>query len=217
MVKKPLKVLFADNHLIAVEKPCGVLTQPNSIEAGSLQEEVEHWAKETYQKPGAVFLQVIHRLDRVVSGVVLFAKTSKALSRLNEMQRNHQIKKTYVACVEGIIEEDHGHLIHYLTHEEHRAEVFARPKEKALKSELIFQVLRRRDEVTEVQIELITGRYHQIRAQFAFIGHPIVGDEKYGAKRKRENSIFLHHEKMELIHPVTQEALKIVSKIDFFI
>ncbi len=190
-----VKIIFEDNHLLVVIKPAGVPTQPD------FQKEMQQYLKKKYHKKGNVFLYPIHRLDKPVSGLVLFAKTSKALRRLHEAQRRREIVKIYRAEVEGILQQEEGTLEHYLTHESFYAKV---AKEGKL-SRLFYRVLQRKKDATLIEIILLTGRYHQIRAQFSAIGHPIVGDTKYGSKRG--NSLCLSHVKMECIHPVTKRKL----------
>lgn len=212
---EPVKILFHDNHLVIAEKPRGLLTQPTDLEPDSLEKRVKEWAKVAYQKPGEVFLHVVHRLDQVVSGIVLFAKTSKALTRLNAMQKEKKMTKHYIAEVEGLIQDDGKKLVHFLRHDEHKASVFTKPQNDALESTLIYKVIKRKANTTVVEIDLITGRYHQIRAQFSGIHHPVLGDVKYGAKKIQDEGIRLHHAFLEFIHPVTQEKISIYSKPDF--
>lgn len=184
-------MIYCDNHLLVLVKPPGIATQPD------FHEQAKAYIKERFQKPGKVFLEPIHRLDKPVSGLVIFARTSKALSRLNEMQRQRSIKKFYRAKVEGKPPEE-GTLRHYLTHGNFRAHVDPNGKEAILHFKRVGS--------NEVEIELITGRYHQIRAQFAAEGFPIVGDAKYGSKT-RSDSLALVHYCIELEHPVTKEPL----------
>lgn len=208
------KVVFEDNHLLAVEKPAGLLTQPSGTEQDSLEDQAKSWLREKYQKKGNIFLHAIHRLDKPVSGIVLFAKTSKALSRLQEEMRERRIQKTYCAEVEGIVAEDKKTLQHYLVHQDFHAKVYETPKKDADLAILTFQVLERRKNTTLLEIQLETGRYHQIRAQLAFIGYPIVGDGKYQGG-SASNSINLHHTKLEFLHPITKETISICLKSSF--
>jgi 23S rRNA pseudouridine1911/1915/1917 synthase len=193
-----IRVVYCDNHLLAVEKPAGIPTQPDFEALAKV------WVKEKYQKPGKVFLEPIHRLDKPVSGLVLFARTSKALSRLQALMRDKKIKKTYVGAVEGKLPSKEGTLKHHLVHDEFRARVSKEGKEAVLH----YKVLKSRGAFHLVEIELETGRYHQIRAQFAAVGCPIVGDQKYGSKASySKEGIALQHCKMEFVHPVTQERM----------
>jgi 23S rRNA pseudouridine1911/1915/1917 synthase len=198
----PLEPIYCDNHLLILEKPAGVATQPDFHEAA------KSYIKEAFQKPGKVFLEPIHRLDKPVGGLVLFARTSKALSRLNEEMRERKIVKKYRALVEGVVEEA-GVLEHFLVHGSHKALVDPRGKRAVLR----FRRLQVVNNQSLVEIELETGRYHQIRAQFAAIGHPVVGDVKYGAKTPRA-AIALYHYEMQLIHPTTKERLTVRSRGD---
>ena len=206
---------YFDNHLLLVEKPAGLLTQPTPEESESLENEVKKWIKEKMNKQGAVFLHAVHRLDRVASGIVLFAKTSKALERLNSMQKQGAFTKIYVAEVEGIVDVDEQTLVHYLAHDEFKAQISDNPFEEAKRSELTFEVLKRKKNTTLLIVILKTGRYHQIRAQLSFIGYPIVHDEKYGAKRGEFKEINLHHAYLAFKHPVTKEQITCFSPPQF--
>jgi 23S rRNA pseudouridine1911/1915/1917 synthase len=194
-------ILYHDNHLLVVDKPAEVATQPD------LTEMAKAWVKHKYHKEGAVFLHPIHRLDKPVSGLVLFARTSKALSRLQEQMRERKIEKTYLAWVEGSPPEDEGQLIHRLEHGSFQAYVSPKGKEAILE----YKVVQKKGGLTLLEIRLVTGRYHQIRAQLAEIGCPIVGDEKYGSRRPWPKGIALHHAKMCFTHPVTKEVLTLTS------
>src|SRR3990167_1481144 len=200
-------VIFCDNHLLIALKPCSLPTQPSPDGGESLEEFAKEWVKNKYQKPGNVFLHAVHRLDKPVSGLVLFARTSKALSRLNEKQRNFEIQRIYTAEVEGILPAKEGKLDHYLIHKEHRAILGRADDEGAKHARLIYHVLKFKEHTTLASIELETGRYHQIRAQFSAIGHPIVGDKKYGAKTGDGKVIHLHCTQIGFEHPVTQEKI----------
>lgn len=194
--------IYIDNHLLVVIKPHGVATQPD------LHELAKEWIKTSTGKEGNVFLHPIHRLDKPASGIVLFARSSKALSRLNALLREHKIQKTYLAKVEGILKEKEGALEHFLFHDEYHAKVAKGFFPGAKKALLSYKVLKTVGKNSLLEIELHTGRYHQIRAQLAFIGHPIVGDQKYGSTVHLKNDgIALAHVKVELVHPVTKEPL----------
>jgi len=209
------EILFCDNHLLIALKPAGMLTQPGASMEESLETFAKAWVKQEYHKEGAVFIHAIHRLDRPVSGLVLFARTSKALSRLNEQSRLLQIQRCYIAEVEGILPEKLGQLDHHLIHGHHRAILATAEQEGAKHARLHFEVLHYMPHSTLVQIELDTGRYHQIRAQFGAIGHPIVGDQKYGAQGGDGQTIRLHAAKLAFAHPVTQEVLTFESSPPF--
>ncbi len=199
-----MRIIYCDNHLLVVSKPAGLSTQPHDGE-DSLSDRAKAWIKKEFQKPGSVFLEPIHRLDKPVSGLVLFARTSKALSRLQEMMRQHQIEKTYYAWIEGELPEPEGTLEHLLIHGDHRAHVH--PEGKLAR--LHYRQIAQGNGKTQLEIILETGRYHQIRAQFSAIGYPIVGDVKYGAKAP--GKIALHHGRLRFCHPVTKENLEFVD------
>jgi 23S rRNA pseudouridine1911/1915/1917 synthase len=209
------EVLFCDNHILVAAKPAGMLTQPDSSGDESLETFIKAWVKREYQKEGNVFLHCIHRLDRPVSGLVLFARTSKALSRLNEQSRQFEIQRLYVAEVEGILPDKLGQLDHYLIHGDHRAIIAKDGQEGAKHARLKYEALHYMPHSTLVRIELETGRYHQIRAQFSAIGHPLVGDKKYGAKSGDGKTIRLHAAKLAFEHPVTKEILTFESPPPF--
>lgn len=208
-------ILFSDNHLLIALKPAGMLTQPDVSKEESLEDLVKSWVGREYQKPGNVYLHCIHRLDRPVSGLVLFARTSKALSRLNEQSRALEIQRIYIAEVEGILPEKVGRLDHYLIHGDHRAHVVKSGAEGAKHARLSFEVLHYMPHSTLVRIELDTGRYHQIRVQFGAIGHPVIGDKKYGSKTGDGNEIRLHCAQISFAHPVTKEILNFESPPPF--
>lgn len=208
------EVVFCDNHILVAFKPSGVLTQPSPEEAASLESFAKDWVKREYRKPGNVYLHAIHRLDRPVSGLVLFARTSKALSRLNEKQRDQEIQRIYTAEVEGILPIKAGKLDHYLIHAEHRAILGKAGQPEAKHARLSYEVIEFKEHSTLVKIELETGRYHQIRAQFSAAGHPVVGDKRYGAKSDKD-AIHLHCSKLAFEHPVTAELLEFSSNPPF--
>jgi len=209
------EIVFCDNHLLVAAKPAGLLTQPDDTGNASLEDFVKEWVKKEYNKPGSVFLHCIHRLDRPVSGLVLFARTSKALSRLNELSRLQEIQRVYHAEIEGILPEKIGRLQHYLIHGDHRAEIGKAGDKDAKEARLTFEVLHYIQHSTLVKIELETGRYHQIRAQFSAIGHPIVGDKRYGSRTGDGQKIHLHCAEIAFKHPVTQEILRFESPSPF--
>lgn len=207
-----LKVFYEDNHIIAVYKPAGVLVQPDLPGGKSLMDEVKKYLKEKYKKQGNVFLGLVHRLDRNVSGIVLFAKTSKGAARLSEQFRNNEIKKVYHAVVEGKISPAKSNLIHYLKKDEERrmAIVSDLPKSGYERSELEYETVKSNDEYTLIKINLITGRFHQIRAQLSALGYPIVGDKKYGARFKMlDNMIALCATEIAFKTATTNEIKKI--------
>ncbi len=201
-------VLYEDNHLLALNKPAGLATQSSEHNDRNLEDEAKAYVKKASNKPGNVFLHPIHRLDKPTSGIVLFAKTSKALSRLQEMMRQHKIKKTYIALASGKVEPKEGTLTHNLTHDDFKARVSKDGKP----STLHYKVLSYENENTFLEIALETGRYHQIRAQFAAIGHPLLGDTKYGSRVPfHQDLIALQAQKLIFPHPVTHLELEIVA------
>ena len=201
-------VLYADNHLLAVNKPAGLLTQDSGTGLRNLEDWAREWVRIDKNKTGNVFLNAVHRIDKAVSGVVLFARTSKALSRLNEDVRKRHCRKIYHALVEGALEKPTAELVHWLSHEHHRAEVCREGAKGAQRAVLRYRMLKKLDGLTLLEVDLETGRYHQIRAQLAAIGRPIAGDEKYGAKQvSKQRDIALHHVRLEVTHPTTREAV----------
>ena len=204
-----LDILYLDNHLIAVCKPAGILTQSDNSGGVSLMDQVKDWIKTEYKKPGKVFLGLVHRLDRPVSGIVVFARTSKGASRLSEQFRKKTTKKTYRAWVEGTPQPPQASLKHYLRKEKSlKATVFPRATSKAKEALLDYEVVETLQNTSLLDIHLHTGRFHQIRAQLAFIGHPIVGDKKYGAHSALpEGQIALHALRMLLNHPTSKEKI----------
>lgn len=206
------KVLYVDNHLLIFEKPAGLLTQETKGNTNSL----ENWGKSYLQektRKSKVFLQVAHRLDRVASGIVVLARTSKALSRLHEMFRLRQTKKIYYAWVEKPFINLGGEYRDYITHESHIAKINA--TEKPPNAHLSYQVIREIDSFSLVKIILHTGKYHQIRCQFASRGHPILGDSKYGSHFLLTSGIALHHSEFHYAHPVTKQPAVVTSNPTF--
>jgi len=207
------RIIFIDNHLIAVTKPAGLLTQPDRNTDESLIDQTRQWIKEKYNKPNNIFLGLVHRLDRNVSGVVLFARTSKAASRLSKQFREGTPKKHYRAIVLGKLKEEHTTLVHYLRKEKSlRATVFPRETPTAKRSELSYEVINSLENKSLLEVSLSTGRFHQIRAQMAFIGHPIIGDVKYGAPEPLPNQVIaLYAHKLVFSHPVSNEEITLTA------
>lgn len=209
-----LRILFEDNHIIAVNKRSSDLVQGDKTGDISLSEIVKIYIKEKYNKPGDVFLGTVHRIDRPVSGIVLFARTSKALTRLNEMFRNREIHKTYWAVVKNKPPKDSDHLVHFLKKNEAKnmSKVYPHEHPGALKAELEYKILASSDRYHLLEINPLTGRHHQIRVQLAAIGCPIKGDLKYGFNRSNQDaSIHLHARKVEFIHPIQKDSLTIIA------
>jgi len=237
-----LEVLYHDNQMLAANKPAGLLTQPSGTDKDNLEDRSKVWIKEVKGKPGNVFLHAVHRLDQVVGGIVLFACTDKALSRLNADMRAHRFTKIYHAVVSGAPPQTEGSLRHFLIHDDYRAEVAKEGDPEARECLLDYRVLvpklvgqaslyseslsplplqeATRSRIREarptistttlLEIQLHTGRYHQIRAQLAAVGCPILGDEKYGSKVKLPNgAIALHHARLTVIHPVSKAEVVI--------
>ena len=207
------RIIYIDNHLIAVTKPAGLLTQPDRNTDESLIDQTRQLIKEKYNKPNNIFLGLVHRLDRNVSGVVLFARTSKAASRLSKQFREGTPKKHYRAIVLGKLKEEHTTLVHYLRKEKSlRATVFPRETPTAKRSELSYEVINSLEKKSLLEVSLSTGRFHQIRAQMAFIGHPIIGDVKYGAPEPLPNQeIALYAHKLVFSHPVSNEEITLTA------
>jgi len=178
-----VKVLYEDNHLIAVYKPAGTLVQGDKSGDISMMEEVKAYIKNTYNKPGNVFLGLIHRLDRNVDGIVLFAKTSKGASRLSEQWREHTVEKVYHAWVMGVVKVEKMTLVNYLKHDDNQnyTEVFDTERPGTDRAELSYELVKTEGEHSLLKVILKTGRQHQIRSQLSHIKHPIVGDSKYGS------------------------------------
>ena len=212
-----MTVLYEDNHIIAVNKTCNEIVQGDKTGDTPLSETVKEYIKVKYNKPGEVFLGVTHRLDRPTSGVVLFARTSKALTRLNEMFKSHeQIKKTYWAIVQGCPKVPEARLENWLTRNEQLNKSFiAKPGAKDAKQAVLsYKTLVRGENHTLLEINLETGRHHQIRCQLAAIGCPVKGDLKYGAKRSNpDGGISLHARQIEFIHPVSKENICITAPV----
>ena len=212
-----MQVLYEDNHIIAVSKTCHEIVQGDKTGDIPLSETVKAYIKEKYQKPGEVFLGVTHRLDRPTTGVVLFARTSKALTRLNDMFKSHEmIKKTYWAIVQTPPPTPQGRLENYLWRNEKQNKSFVvKPGTKdAKRAVLSYETIAQSDRYTLLEINLETGRHHQIRCQLAAIGCPIKGDLKYGAKRSNpDGGISLHARKIEFIHPVSKLPIVITAPI----
>lgn len=210
------EVLFEDNHLLVVNKPAGLLSQPTEYESRSVETLAKEWLKKKYSKPGEAFLGIVHRLDKSVSGILICAKTSKALSRLNEALRNNEVHKTYCALVENSPKEEKGTLEHFLRHDNHRSNVSEEAFEDTKLARLHYTVVKHFEHTTLLEIDLETGRYHQIRAQCAAIGCPIVGDKKYGSHFTLPGGIIaLHHFRCLFTHPVTKQPLRVEAP--FFI
>ena len=206
-----MKVVYEDNHVIIVAKESGEIVQGDKTGDKPLSEIVKEYIKEKYQKPGEVFLGVVHRLDRPVSGLVVFARTSKALARLNKMFAEGEVHKTYWAIVGGgERREERGELTHWLVRNEKQNKSYAYDREvpHSKKAQLRYRVISQGDRYQLLEVELLTGRHHQIRCQLSKVGMPIRGDLKYGAARSNpDGSISLHARRVEFIHPVSKQPI----------
>jgi len=210
----PLEVLYEDNHLIAINKRSGDIVQGDKTGDEPLSDKVKTYLKDKYQKPGNVFCGVIHRLDRPVSGVVLFAKTSKALSRMNELFRTRDVQKIYWAIVKERPKKDNAVLVNYLVKDEknNRSKAVSAENKSASKAELEYKLIAKTDNFFLLEVCPLTGRHHQIRVQLAEMGSPIKGDLKYGFNRSNKDaSISLHARKLIFHHPVTKEKIEIIA------
>lgn len=208
------RILFEDNHLIIVNKMAGEIVQGDKTGDEPLLEGVRTYIKEKYSKPGNVFCGLVHRIDRPVSGAVIFAKTSKGLERMNALVKERNIRKIYWAIVEGHTEKESDTLVHFLRKNEKLNKSFCVSEDdsKAQKATLSYRVLKRLDHYTLLEVELFSGRHHQIRVQLSAIGHCIKGDLKYGARRSNPDaSISLHAHQLIFEHPVTHEIVDVVA------
>lgn len=211
-----MTVLYEDNHLIAVNKTCSEIVQGDKTGDEPLSETIKRYLKEKYNKPGNVFCGVTHRLDRPVSGVVIFARTSKALARINEMFKNQEVKKTYWAIVKNPPANTEGRLEHFLVRNEKQNKSVAhdKPVPNAKKAALTYKLIAHSDTYYMLEVHLETGRHHQIRCQLAKMGCPIKGDLKYGFARSNPNGgISLHAREVEFVHPVTKATIKITAPV----
>lgn len=211
-----MTVLYEDNHIIIVNKTVSEIVQGDKTGDKPLSEIVKEWLKEKYNKPGNVFCGVTHRLDRPVSGIVVFAKTSKALPRLNEMFKNKEVQKTYWAIVKHKPQEANGTLINYLIKNEKQNKSYAYDTEKpnSKKAILHYKLIAQSDKYNLLEIDLETGRHHQIRCQLAKMGCVIKGDLKYGADRSNpDGGISLHARKVSFIHPVSKNLIEVTAPV----
>ena len=211
-----MEVIYEDNHVIVVSKTSSEIVQGDKTGDTPLSELVKQYLKEKYNKPGNVFVGVTHRLDRPVSGLVVFAKTSKALARLNDMFRNGEVKKTYWAIVKDCPPETEGTLVHYLVRNEKQNKSYAYDREKpgAKKAVLHYKLIGHSDNYYLLEVDLQTGRHHQIRCQLAKMGCPIKGDLKYGFPRSNpDGSICLHARHVSFVHPVSKMPIDLEAPL----
>ncbi len=212
--KETLEVLHEDNHLIIVNKRSGDITQGDKTGDKPLSDVVKEYIKKKYNKPGNVFLGTVHRLDRPTSGVIIYARTSKALERLNKMLRDKTIKKTYWAVVKQQPKKESNTLINYLKKnpKNNKSSAYDKEIKESKKAILHYKTIKHLDNYSLLEIDLETGRHHQIRVQLSNIGSPIKGDLKYGFNRSnKDGSIHLHARKIEFIHPVNNDFIKVVA------
>ena len=211
-----MTVIYEDNHIIVVNKTASEIVQGDKTGDTPLSETVKLYLKEKYAKAGNVFIGVTHRLDRPVSGLVVFAKTSKALPRLNEMFKNGEVKKTYWAIVKNAPKEPEGELVHYLVRNERQNKRYASDREvpNSKKAILNYRLIGRSQNYFLLEVDLKTGRHHQIRCQLAKIGCPIKGDLKYGFPRSNpDGSICLHARHVSFIHPVSKKLIELDAPV----
>lgn len=208
-----IDILYIDNHLVAVYKPFGIPTQADNQGSASMLDLTREWIKNEFAKPGKAFLGMVHRLDQPVAGVVLFARTSKAAARISAQFREKTVQKIYRAAVVGVPGNPRGELVFYLKKgKSYKATVFPRPAPDAQRAELTYRMIESFEWGSVLEVIPATGRFHQIRAQLAFIGHPIIGDVKYGAPEPLpERHIALYAQKLIFRHPVTNEETTIES------
>ena len=211
-----MTVVYEDNHIIVVNKTSSEIVQGDKTGDTPLSEIVKQYLKEKYNKPGNVFIGVTHRLDRPVSGLVVFAKTSKALPRLNEMFKNGEVKKTYWAIVKNCPKETEAELVHYLVRNEKQNKSYASDKEvkDSKKAILHYKLIGHSENYFLLEVDLKTGRHHQIRCQLSKMGCPIKGDLKYGSPRSNsDGSISLHARSIEFVHPVSKELITLEAPV----
>ena len=211
-----MQILYEDNHIIVVSKTSGEIVQGDKTGDKTLCDSVKEYIKEKYAKPGNVFLGIAHRLDRPVSGIVIFAKTSKALSRLNNMFRDGEVHKLYWAITQNMPQKEEDTLTHWIVRNEkqNKSDAYDREKPGSKKAMLHYKVISSTDNYTLLAVNLMTGRHHQIRCQLSAIGCPIKGDLKYGSRRSNnDGSISLHARKVEFVHPVSKQPMCIEAPV----
>jgi len=212
-MQEPL-ILWEDNHLLIVSKPAGMLVQGDITGDRCLKDWAEEDVARRFSKPGKAFIGLPHRLDRPTSGLVVLAKTSKALARMNAVFSGRDIQKTYWAIVEGHVDPPNGRLVHHLVRDGKTKKSFVSQRPDAQEAILRYQILEKGDRYSLVEIDLETGRHHQIRVQLQAIGHPIKGDLKYGSKRSNpDGGIHLHARRISFIHPVSQERIEVLAPL----
>ncbi len=211
-----MEILYEDNHIIAVNKTNSEIVQGDKTGDDALCDKVKEYIKRKYNKPGDVYLGVVHRIDRPVSGVVIFARTSKAATRLSKMFQDKEVKKTYWAIVKNLPDNDEGRLVHYMikNQEKNRSSAYDSPKKNSKEAILNYKLVSSSANYHLLEVDLETGRHHQIRCQLSKIDCPIRGDLKYGAQRSlKGGGINLHARKIEFLHPVKKEKIVITAPV----
>ena len=203
-MKNNLNILYEDNHLIVVVKPYNVLSQSDNTKDIDMLTIIKNYIKEKYNKPGNVYLGLVHRLDRPTGGIMVFAKTSKAAARLSKQIKDNKFTKKYLAVVHGILEKKENTLVNYLKKDENNNSLITNEKDGKY-AKLHYKVLKESKDYSVLDILLETGRHHQIRVQLKNIGHPLYGDQRYGLNDKKQLGLFAYH--LEFYHPVTKEKL----------
>lgn len=214
--KSNLQVLYEDNHIIAVNKRVGDIVQGDKTGDKPLSDVVKEYLKDKYNKPGEVFLGVVHRLDRPTTGIVIFARTSKALTRLNDLFKNRETQKTYWAIVKNKPIKSNDTLVHYLKRNEknNTSKAYIKEVPDSKMASLEYTIIKELNNYTALEINLHTGRHHQIRSQLSAMGSPIKGDLKYGFDRSNpDGGIHLHARKLNFIHPVSKEKIQIIAPV----
>ena len=206
---KDLEILYEDNHVIVVIKPFNVLSQQDDTNDLDMLTIIKSYLKEKYNKPGNVYLGLVHRLDRPTGGIMIFAKTSKAASRLSKDIRDNNFNKKYYAIVHGKLKNQKGHLENYLLKTLDNSTIVT-TKDKGKYASLDYEVLSYKDDLSLVDVTLNTGRHHQIRVQFSHIGNPLYGDQRYGKQDKKQLALFAYY--LSFKHPVTKEVMTFISK-----
>ena len=203
-MKNNLNILYEDNHIIVVIKPYNILSQSDNTNDLDMLTIIKNYIKEKYNKPGNVYLGLVHRLDRPTGGIMVFAKTSKAASRLSKQIKDDKFTKKYLAIVHGTFTKKEGTLENYIKRTEDNSSIIT-TKEEGKYAKLDYKVLKEKDNLSTLDITLYTGRHHQIRVQFSNINHPLYGDQRYGRQDRKQLALFAYH--LEFYHPVTKEKL----------
>ena len=210
-MKSSLKVLYEDNHIIVVVKPANILSQSDITGDVDMLSLVKEYIKEKYKKPGNVYIGLVHRLDRPTGGIMIFARTSKAASRLSKYIKENKVCKTYLAVIKDF-KDKKGEYTDYLL-KDNNGNTIVTSKEKGKYANLKYELIKEKNELSLVKIKLITGRHHQIRVQFSSRGFPLYGDQRYGKEDKKQLALFCY--KLEFIHPVKKEKMSFIEYPDY--